>query len=142
MTGEGMKKGNVRQWALVAVPVLLTAGVMTFFRACGAKEDGSWMHCHEVQQYLAAAGALLTLIAVAALFVSGTRVCVLLRLAGLILSVVSVLLQGTIMKMCMMDTMRCYAVMRPFAWVMGGLSAVLSLLDLIGQIRSSAGTRP
>jgi hypothetical protein len=35
----------------------------------------------------------------------------------------------------MMDTMRCYAVMRPFAWIMGALIVLLSLLDLTGRIR-------
>ena len=57
------------------------------------------------------------------------------RFAGIAAAVIAVLLPGTLMKMCMMDTMRCYAVMRPFAWIMGALIALLSLLDLTGRIR-------
>lgn len=130
-----MNKRGLLQWILVAAPAVLAIGVMTVFRACSAKEDGTWMHCYEVQTALAITGVILTLISVAALLISSAGVCILLRLAGIAAAVIAVLLPGTLMKMCMMDTMRCYAVMRPFAWIMGALIALLSLLDLTGRIR-------
>ena len=55
-----MNKRGLLQWILVAAPAVLAIGVMTVFRACSAKEDGTWMHCHEVQTALAITGVILT----------------------------------------------------------------------------------
>ena len=132
-----MNKRGLLQWILVAAPAVLAIGVMTVFRACSAKEDGTWMHCHEVQTALAITGVILTLISVAALLISSAGVCILLRLAGIAAAVIAVLLPGTLMKMCMMDTMRCYTMMQPFARVTGGVLILVSVIDIIKLFRTA-----
>ena len=59
-----------------------------------------------------------------------------LLLAGAAAACIAALLPGTIMKMCMMDTMRCYAVMQPFARVMGVLLILVFGIDFIKVLRT------
>jgi len=130
-----MKNKAALQWAALVLSILFAAGVQTVFRACAAKEDGTWMHCHEVQQILFLAGIVMAVLCAAELIIRNRAAGILLDAVRFILALSAVLLPGTVMKMCMMNTMRCYAVMQPFARIMGVLIAVLSLMDVIRLLR-------
>ena len=63
-----MKKRNtfekLTEIILVLLSVILTAGVKFLFHACGQKEDGSWMHCHDAEQTVFVLGIMLTVMSV------------------------------------------------------------------------------
>ena len=132
-----MKNRGVLQWTALALSVLMAAGVQTVFRACAQKEDGTWMHCHEVQKYLFIIGIILALLSVLGLAVKKRTAAILLDFASIIFAAVAVLLPGTVMQMCMMDTMRCYTMMQPFARVTGGVLILVSVIDIIKLFRTA-----
>ena len=131
-----MKNRGVLQWAVLVLSVLFCIGVQTVFKACGPKEDGTWMHCHEVQRYLFLTGIALAALSVLGLVIRNRTAAILISLCTIACAVLAVLLPGTLMQMCMMNTMRCHAVMKPFARIMGILIAVLSLVDIIKLLRA------
>ena len=131
-----MKNRGVLQWTALALSVLMAAGVQTVFRACAQKEDGTWMHCHEVQKYLFIIGIILALLSVLGLAVKKRTAAILLDFASIVLAAAAVLLPGTVMQMCMMDTMRCYTMMQPFARVTGGVLILVSVIDIIKLFRT------
>ncbi len=132
-----MKNRGVLQWTALALSVLMAAGVQTVFRACAQKEDGTWMHCHEVQKYLFIIGIILALLSVLGLAVKKRTAAILLDFASIVLAAAAVLLPGTVMQMCMMDTMRCYTMMQPFARVTGGVLILVSVIDIIKLFRTA-----
>ena len=131
-----MKNRGVLQWTALALSVLLAAGVQTVFRACAQKEDGTWMHCHEVQKYLFIIGIILALLSVLGLAVKKRTAAILLDFASIVFAAVAVLLPGTVMQMCMMDTMRCYTMMQPYARVTGVALILVSVIDIIKLFRT------
>ena len=62
-----MKKNSSKIGAgdivLLVVSVFFLIGILTFFQACGPKDDGSWMTCHWAGQALTGLAAVLTVIA-------------------------------------------------------------------------------
>ena len=114
----------------LALALGLSAGVMTVFRACPAKEDGSFMHCHDVQMAVFTIGIALSILALAGLLVK-SRI-LMSGICGLsaLLALSAALLPGRIMNMCMMETMRCYTLMKPFVTVMSLLIIISSLVRL------------
>ena len=115
----------------LALALLLSAGVMTVFRACPPKVDGSFMHCHDVQMTVFWIGIVLSVLALAGILVK-SRI-LLMGICGLsiLLALVAALLPGRIMTMCMMETMRCYTLMKPFVTVMSLLIIACSLIRLV-----------
>ena len=132
-----MKNRGVLQWTALALSVFMAAGVQTVFRACAQKEDGTWMHCHEVQKYLFIIGIILAMLSVLGLAVKKRTAAILLDFASIVLAAAAVLLPGTVMQMCMMDTMRCYTMMQPFARVTGGVLILVSVIDIIKLFRTA-----
>ena len=51
--------------------------------------------------------------------------------AMLPLAVLAAIVPKTLINLCMMNTMHCHTMMRPFAIVMGIVIAVLALVDII-----------
>ncbi len=120
------------------ISLLLSIGVMTVFSACGAKDDGTWMRCHSVQNSVAVCGAVIALLFAAAALIKSNIVRFILNAAALAGSVLVFLLPGGIMPMCMMATMRCYTVMRPFARIMALIIAITAVHGLIRALRNKS----
>ena len=125
------EKRSVRLWIPVILSLLLLTGTLTVFRACGPKEDGTWMHCHTAQNDIVIAAAILFVVFAAAAVIKNKMLSGVLHIAGIAGSLIVILIPGILVHMCMMDSMRCYEFMQPFARVMGVLlilSAVINLL--------------
>ncbi len=121
----------------LAVSAFFLAGMLSFLKPCGPKEDGTWMHCHEAGRGLLILAAVLTLLALLRFVLKKG----LPRLAPDILSVAvciaAMLLPGTFVSLCMMPDMRCRAVMQPGALVFSAVLLVLAGLDLAFLLRPS-----
>ena len=129
------EKRTIRSWIPVILSLLLAAGTLTVFRACGPKEDGTWMHCHTAQNDIVIAAAILFVVFLAAALIKNITISVILHAAGIVISIVTMLIPGTLVSMCMMDSMRCYAVMQPFARVLSGLILITALINLFFLFR-------
>lgn len=115
---------------------LLAVGTMTVFRACSAKDDGTWMHCHTAQNAAAAGGFLLCILFVICIFVHASGARAALYAVGIVGAAIVFMIPGSIVSMCMMSTMRCYAVMQPYVRVMSALTIVAAAVNIVGELKN------
>ncbi len=134
-------KKNIISLIPVCVSIMLTVGVMTVFSACGIKDDGTWMHCHDAQIDTAVCGGIMAVLFLLAAFAKGWAVKVLLNLIAVAASIAAFLIPGTIISMCMMNTMRCYTVMQPFVRIMSAAAILFALPGIISALRSRNSAR-
>lgn len=107
--------------------LLLAIGTATIFRACPSAEDGTWMHCHEVQTIIIMIASAMTVMLAGAMFTNNKTYHRVVYVACTIAAAVIVFLPGIIMSMCMMRSMRCYTHMQPYARIMGGIIFTICL---------------
>ena len=125
-----MKKPTITDICLLLLSAALCLGSKLLFHACGPKEDGSWMSCHWAEQTV-------FLMSIGLTVVSAVRLCLSrpakagAALAMSVMSVATALIPGIAIRLCMMDTMRCHAVMRPAVLILCGLIAVAGVVDAI-----------
>ncbi len=124
------KKLPVRPVSGAVVSLLFFIGILTVAKACGPKEDGTWMRCHNVQIYETWISVAMIVAWIIVLFVSSI---VIRRVLDVIIGVLGIagILLPYCMPMCMMDTMLCHAVMKPFVVVFCLISLLIALIDLI-----------
>ena len=134
-------KSKAVQIALLALSVLLVVGVMTFAGPC-VHDDGTVAACHEAAQAVLVAGAVASALSLAALFVSNGRASGVIALATACCGAFAAAAPGTLFGMCMMQTMRCWAVMRPFALACGALVCIGGLVVAVRSFRQGRGCRP
>ena len=120
----------------VALGLILSAGTATLFRACGMKEDGTWMKCHTVQEAVIIAGLIAALWFLTAALIRHHVVRVLFYILGIVGCIAIFLLPGTAMPMCMLQTMRCYTIMQPFVRIMAAATAIASAVIAANEVKS------
>ncbi len=118
-----------------AVSLLLLLGVLTLFSACGRKDDGSWMRCHDARNAVAVCSAAMTAVFLLAAVMKNRLLCIILDLTGLAASAAAFMIPGVIMPMCMMHTMRCYTVMQPFVRIMTVITGLLAVRGVVRAIK-------
>ena len=116
---------------LLLLSAVLLIGVLTVFAPCGPKEDGSWMTCHWAGRAVAGAAAALTVIAALRPIARNARLG--LDLAMLPISLLTLLLPGKLIGLCMMAEMRCRSVMTPAVTVLSLLIAAAAAIDAFLQ---------
>ena len=120
-----MKK--ILQIVLTVLCAALSAGVKLMFHACAKPESGMWMHCHDAENAVSGIAAGLAVLALLMLLIKNGKIAGAIGLLIAAGAVVSALIPGHIVKMCMMDTMRCHAVMKPAVMIFGAGIALLAL---------------
>lgn len=113
--------------------VALCFGTVFIFHPCGPKPDGSWMLCHWAERVIVAMGATFFALCAVRFFVSrsiktGISICF------IAFSIITMLVPGVLINLCMMHSMRCWTVMKPAVTVISILIAVLSSIDVIISI--------
>ena len=124
---KASKSSRVLDIAMLCLSLILAIGVATVFRPCAAKEDGSWMNCHYAGRNVMWVGIALCVVSLIRLFAKGGRLA--FDIIALLLAVLAMLIPGTLMHLCMMDTMRCVAVMKPAVTVFSALIAAVAAID-------------
>ena len=130
------KKIQSMNFIPAALSLLLSIGTLTIFHACEIKEDGTWMHCHEAQNAAVIGGLLLTVLLAIVPFLQNKSAKTILSGLCVVGAVVVFLIPGTIISMCMMQTMRCYTVMQPFTRILSAIIAALCLIQTIRTVRN------
>ena len=125
-----MKKINITDICLLILSAALCLGVKLLFHACGMKEDGSWMNCHWAEQAVFVVSIGLTVTACLRLLLNRQAKAG-AALAMSVIAVMTALLSGVFVRLCMMDTMRCHAVMRPAVIILCALIAVTGIADAV-----------
>lgn len=111
--------------------IVFFVGLLTFAGACGPKEDGSFMTCHWAAQAVKALAVLLIVMSVVRLAVRDRDMKKGLSIAILLTAVTAAVIPGNLINLCMMNTMHCHAVMRPFIIVMAVLQAAAAIIDIV-----------
>ena len=128
MTHKSMFR--IINYALLAIGVLVIVGLFTFAGAC-SHDDGSAPACFNSATGIGGAALFLVGVAIFGVFDVTPTVRIVLGLLGVFLGLFIAFAPGTILPLCMMETMQCRAVMQPFALLMGILSAALSAAQCV-----------
>lgn len=111
---------------VAAIAILFTFGLRSFAGPC-VHDDGSAAACTMTGHVLFGLGiasiALSVLRILSADYHTKRSFDLFLVIAGILIA----LSPGTVLPLCMMETMHCQAIMLPFARIMGGLMAVAAL---------------
>lgn len=111
---------------LLLLGLALCIGVKTVFHACGQTDEGKWMACHWAEQAEMALGASIAVTALMRLIVRSGGKKQGLALALIPQGIAAALIPNTLIKLCMMENMRCHAVMKPASVVIAVLVAVVA----------------
>ena len=125
-----MKKITFFDIALIVLSLLLCLGTAFLFHPCGPKEDGSWMLCHWAGNVVVALGAAFSAVSVARLFLPKS-IKTGISVAFLPFALITLLVPGVLVKMCMMHDMRCWTVMRPAVVIVSVLIIIISIVDIV-----------
>lgn len=130
---------KAKPWHVAAliIAAVLIIGVLTFAGPC-VHEDGSLAACNGAANAILYAGIAGCIAALVSLLAGNPKVSGACALIVACCGAFAAAAPGTLFGMCMMQTMRCWTVMRPFALVCG---VVLFLCAVIAAIRSFARSR-
>jgi len=124
---------------LLVINVLFLLGMLFWFGPCDhVKEDGSFMNCHWAGMVLTGIAAVMTIISLAHLLIPIAGMKAGLSAALIPCSVFAFLVPGNLISLCMMNTMRCRAVMKPAAIVCAVLVVIAAVVDIVAQLRRKA----
>lgn len=119
---------------LLVVSLFAIVGVLTFAGPC-VHDDGSTGMCFDASLAIVAAGAVAALLAAATIAARPGTATVAMDIAAACAGVFMAATPGTVFALCMMQTMRCWTLMRPFALVCGIAIAVVALVRAYRALR-------
>ena len=114
---------------------LLAVGVLTFAGPC-VHEDGSPGSCFGASQAVLAAAVASLVFAIAGIAVPNKRIGGALGLAAACAGIVAAASPGGLFGMCMVQTMRCWTIMRPFSLVLGVVIALCGIVAAVMCFRA------
>lgn len=128
-----MKKQNTSWTGIVQliVSVVFLIGMLTFLKPCGPKEDGTFMSCHYAGMALIILAAGMLVISLTGLFLKDGALKAAANVLQIVLSVIALIIPGTVIGLCMMPEMRCRAVMRPGSIIFAVLMILVSLAAIL-----------
>lgn len=129
-----MTARKVLGYIQVAIPILLIAGILNFAGPCH-HDDGTVATCAQASWGIIGGGVFLLGIALAQLVVETRTARIVCAVLCAALGAFIILAPGTIMPLCMMETMHCQAVMKPFAQICGGAAILLAAVSAVLALR-------
>lgn len=125
------RKIKISDITFLVVSAIFFIGSLTFFQPCEPMEDGGWMTCHWAGQAVAGIAAVLLVISILHIVVSNAQMKSGLSMATIPMAVLAAIIPGHLINLCMMDTMRCHAVMTPGTIVMSVLVIATAVFDIV-----------
>ncbi|MBR1930241.1 MAG: DUF4418 family protein [Lachnospiraceae bacterium] len=126
-------KQTVLEWILVALCVLLCAGMKLVFHACEVGEN--IMACHWAEQAAFGVAIVLVVQAILLVFIRKADGKLGIKLAMIPTALLEVCIPGVFIHLCMMNTMRCHTIMRPAVSLFGVAIAVVALVSALLERR-------
>ena len=130
-----IEKGRVISLISSAAGLLLAVGSMTVFSACGPKEDGTLMICHNAQIRVAMCGMI-------AAFVKSKAIKLICDTAALVLSVVTFMTPGVLVQICHLSNIHCQVRLKPFTRGAALFIALLAVWDILRIIKEKREKGP
>ena len=144
MKNKGLVR-TVSEAVLLVLSLVLAFGTMFVFHACGAKDDGTFMNCHNAQMRVVWFGAGSALLSIAMMIfgkaekVAGKAITLVIQAVQAVIAIDAMLTPQVIVHMCMMNDMRCQAIMRPSVIVVCALilcAAAVHTVSLVREMKS------
>lgn len=126
-----MKK-NIFAVLILIIAALIAVGSVTVIGPC-VHADGSAAACTETGRAILIDGCVMAVLALLTLLIRKPGVRIILFAAAFCAAVAGILLPGTLMPLCKMDTMHCRAVMQPAVIILSGAAAIASLIGIITE---------
>ena len=128
-----MKKQNISWTSIIQliVSAVFLIGMLTFLKPCGPKEDGTFMSCHYAGTALIILSAGMLAISLAGLLLKSSAAKAAASVLQIVLSVLILIIPGTVIGLCMMPEMRCRSVMRPGSIIIAILMILVSLAGVL-----------
>ena len=111
-----------------ALALLLAIGMRTFLQPC-VHADGAVGTCHWAGMVLAGLGVVLAVQAVLGMVCPSAQAREGIALATVPVALLTALIPGTWIPLCMLQTMRCNTIMKPAAILIAAVIGVLSVAD-------------
>lgn len=111
-------KDRIIPLVLAAAGAVLALGMLTFAGPC-VHEDGSAAACATAAHAVLAAGIVACVAGLAGAVMRSIPAQAALSIAGIVAGVFATIAPGGLFALCMVQTMRCWTIMRPFALVFG-----------------------
>lgn len=121
------KAGIVISIIITVLGALLAIGAQTFFKACGVKEDGSWMTCHWAGQVSCMLGIVIAVQGIISLLIKNKKAQGAVFLSIAPVSLLCCFIPGTVISLCAMSGMHCRSVLRPAVIIIGVIVTAVSL---------------
>ena len=126
-------KSSITDIALMAVSVLFMFGMIFVFKACAPKEDGTMMSCHWAHNTILGLSVVITVISGFHFLAAKQSMKQAFSLSLLPISILTFLIPGKMIDLCMMQNMHCHSVMTPAVSAFSILIFVTAAVDLFMQ---------
>ena len=131
---------NIVAVILLVLAAAVAVGSVTVLGPC-VHEDGSTGPCAKAGTAVLIAGCALAALAVLILVLRAPGIRTLLFAAAAVVSVIGILLPGTLYPLCKMDTMHCRAVMQPAMIILFAASLAVSAAGLPAERKSRSAVK-
>ena len=124
-------KISVTDVILLVVSLTYLVLLLTVFKACGPKDDGSFMKCQWAWRAVVLTTVFIVINAVAHLLFSEGGIKTGLSIAILTISLANILLVGTVIPLCGMEDMACRSLTKPGNTTLGIITAISAAADIL-----------
>lgn len=118
---------------LLVLAMIIAVGSVTVLGPC-VHEDGSEAPCTGTGRAILADGILLTVLSVFLLFIKAPKMRLILFMITAVAALAGILMPGTLLPVCKMDTMHCRMVMQPAIIILFALALLTSACGTIAEI--------
>lgn len=124
-------KINVTDIVLLVFSLAYLILLLTAFKACGPKDDGSFMKCQWAWRAVVSTTAVIVINAVIHLLFSEGGIKTGLSISILTISISNILLVGTVIPLCGMEDMACRSLTKPGNTALGIITAISAIADIV-----------
>ncbi len=121
---------------LLVLAVIIAVGSVTVLGPC-VHEDGSEAPCTGTGRAILADGILLAVLSVFLLFIKAPKMRLILFMITVVAALAGILMPGTLLPVCKMDTMHCRMVMQPAIIILFALALLVSVCGAIAETRKN-----
>ena len=130
-----MKK-NILAVILLILAAVIAVGSVTVLGPC-VHEDGSEAPCTGTGRAILADGILLAALSVLFLFIKAPKTRMILFVITSVAALVGILMPGTLLPVCKMDTMHCRMVMQPAMIILFALALLASVCGVMAEMNKN-----
>lgn len=126
-------KTTVLTVILLVLAVIIAVGSVTVLGPC-VHEDGSEAPCTGTSRAILADGILLAVLSVLLFFIKAPKMRLVLFMITAVAALAGILMPGTLLPICKMDTMHCRMVMQPAMIILFALALLATVCGIIADI--------